>query len=134
MCCKPNQCFITIEALTNSAQISLPQSNRIQEGRVTSIMLRRSGSATLKSYTGNTLASDAVIATAHIRLKKLDGSEVTSPIPLSSLQRDFNSPDPLLVDWKNIDLTQSQIVLDFSVATATHVVEVIFGLDCTNCN
>ena len=134
MCCnKAHQCFITLQTLTSAATVSLPDSARIRNGKVTSIFLRRSGTLTLKTAQGTTVASDAVIGTAHLTLKDLNGNELTSPIPLSSLQRDFNAPEPLHVMYEGIDLMQSTIVLDFAAATATQCIEIIFGLDCAQC-
>lgn len=134
MCCnKKHKCFITLLTLTNGANIGLPDSNRIREGKITSVFLRRSGTLTLKAYNGATVATDAVVGTAHMTLKDKNGMEITSPIPLSSLQRDFNSPEPIAVDWSNIDPTQTAIVLDGAAATASHVIEIIFGLECNNC-
>lgn len=131
MCCKKHQCFITLQTTTNSTQISLPDSSRIRNGKVTSIMLRRSGTLTLKSATGATLASDATIGTASIVVKDLNGNEITAPLPLSVLQRDYNSPEPLAVNWASVDLTQTTITI--IPANATDVVEIIFGLDCDTC-
>lgn len=133
MCnCNKHQCFITLQALTSANQISLPDSSRIRNGRVTSIFVRRSGSLTLKSSTGADVASDSVIGTASLMLNNLNGEQILAPLPLSSLQRDYNSPEPLHVNWKQIDLTQSVITL--TPANATDVVEVIFGLDCDFCS
>ena len=133
MCCKKHKCFITLETLTNSGNVSLPDSARIRTGKITSVLLRRSGTLTLKTVNGTTVASDAVIGTAHLRLRDQNGQEITAPIPLSSLQRDFNSPEPLAVDWTNVDPTQSTITLDFAGATATQAIEIVFGLDCEIC-
>ena len=133
MCCKHHKCFITVEALTSSGSVNLPDSTRIRNGKVTSIQLRRSGALTLKTSKGVTVATDAVIGTGHLILKDSNGTEITSPLPLSSLQRDYTSPEPLAVSWVNVDLTQSNIVFDASVVNAAHAVEITFGLDCDNC-
>ena len=132
MCNCKHKCFITVSAFTSSGSFTLPNSERINKGRVTSVMLRRSGASTLKNAAGATLATDAVIGTAHIAFKNSNGEEVTSPLPLSTLQRDYNNPDPLPVNWQGIDLGQTVITLDASAVTASHVVEIIFGLECDN--
>lgn len=119
--------------MTNSSNISLPDSTRIRDNTVTSVLLRRSGSLTLKTAKGTVIASDAIVGTAHITFKNTNGKEVTAPIPLSVLQRDYNSPDPLCVNWKNIDLTQTTIVLDGAAATATQAFEIVFGVECDAC-
>jgi hypothetical protein len=132
MCnCCTHKCFITLQAVTSATQIQLPDNSRIRNGRVTSIALRRSGSATLKTITGATVAADSVIATANMFLVTLGGEQICAPIPLSFLQRDYNAPEPLKVNWQQIDLTQSTITL--TPANATDVVEIIFGLDCDFC-
>lgn len=134
MCKNCHECFITLTTLTDAATVALPDSARIRNGKVTSVFLRRSGSATLKTAAGIVVASDAVIGTAHLTLKNTNGEDITSPIPLSSLQRDYNNPEPLCVSWRNIDLTQSSIALDLAAATATQAIEVVFGLECKHCN
>ena len=131
MCGCKHQCFITLQTLTNSTQISLPDSSRIRNGRVTSIMMRRSGSLTLKTAQGTTVASDATIGTGSIVVKDLNGNEITAPLPLSVLQRDYNEPEPLAVNWSSVDLTQT--VITITPANATDAVEIIFGLDCDTC-
>lgn len=131
-CCK-HECFITLQTLADAAQVTLPDSARIRDGKVTSIQLRRAGSLTLKTYQGTTIVADTVIATAHIWVKNLNGQEIAAPIPLQTLQRDYNSPEPLKVDWSNVDLTQSTIVLDTTGVNAGECIEIIFGLDCTTC-
>lgn len=131
MCCNKHKCFITLTQATTATQITLPDNSRIRNGVVTSIFMRRSGSATLKASNGATVASDAVVATANITLTNLNGEQVLAPFPLSALQRDYNSPEPLAVNWAQIDLTQSIITL--TPANATDVIEIIFGLDCDFC-
>lgn len=133
MCHKCHKCFITVEVLTAGDSISLPDNNQINKGRITSIQMRRSGTGTLKSSTGKTLATDAVVGTAHITLKNSNGVQIFAPLPLSTLQRDYNSPEPMCVNIEGVDLAQSPITLDGAAATATHVFEIIFGLECDKC-
>lgn len=134
-CC--NLCIeeISLEVVTNGAAINLPVNQRIQNANIKRILVRRSGSATLKSVTGKTLAADTVIATAHLILNDLGGKEKIK-YPISALQRDFNSPDAYQCDLVNIDPTQCQIILDTTASgyNAAHVVEIIFGIECPkNC-
>lgn len=98
--------------------------------------MRKSGSGTLKNNQGQTLAADAVINTAHLQLKDVNGFAIGDQIPLNLLQRDVNSPEPLAVKWKNIDPTQCVITLDTSAAgySATAVIELIWGMDCDSCS
>jgi len=125
---------VTAEVLTNAAIINLPLAvnERIQNHTLTSIMVPRSGSTTLKSATGKTVASDAVIATAHLVLKDSNGKEVVT-IPLWNLMRDYNSPEPMRGEWIGVDVTQSQIILDLTAATVTQVIEITFGYACKTC-
>ena len=138
MCNKTHQCFITLETLTLTASgmtsAVLPDNNQINRGKVVSIQMRRSGSLTPKSVTGKTLATDAVVATGHLILKNAQGQIIFNPIPLQTLQRDYNAPEPLECSVQGIDLAQSSIVYDGSVATATSVFEVIFEVACNTCN
>lgn len=133
MCQKCHKCFITVLQKTTDANINLPSNNRLEKGVITSIMLRKSGANTLKAYDGTTVASDAVINTAHLRVKNQNGMELTAPIPLSTLQRDVNNPEPLCVRWENIDPAQCSINMDGSIINSAHSIEIVFGLDCESC-
>lgn len=135
MCCCKHKCFITLETLTNAANVTLPDNSRIRDGKITSILLRRADGGTLKSPLGRTLAADTVIATAHATFRNKNGLAITDPVPLSMLQRDYNSPEPLAVSWTDVDPTQTTIVIDTGAAgyNAAHVIEIVFGLDCDQC-
>ena len=134
MCQQRHKCFITLQTLTNAATVGLPDNVRIRTGRVTSVQMRQSSDA-LKSVQGTTLAVQAVINTAHVYFKDSNGREIAAPMPLNLLQRNTNAPEPLAVNWENIDPTQTQIILDTTAAgySATACIELIFGLDCDNC-
>lgn len=134
MCCCKDNCIVTAEVLTNAAQISLPLgvNERIQNNTLTSIMVPRSGSSTLKSASGKTVAADTVLATAHLVLKDSNGKEIVT-IPLWHLMRDYNSPEPLRGEWIGVDVTQSYIILDLTAATTTQVIEITFGYNCKLC-
>lgn len=134
MCCQKYTCTVVQSILTNSGNLSLPDSNRISDNDVMALLLRRSGSSTLKDISGRTLAADTVINTAHLKLNNKNGKELAQ-IPLSVLQRDYNSPAPLPVDWKEVDPTQCSIVLDTTAAgyDATHVIELIWFYPCKDC-
>lgn len=133
MCKSCHKCFVTVETLTNGSSVTLPDNNQINKSRITSIQMRRSGTLTLKSVTGKTLATDAIVGTAHLTLKNSSGVQIFAPLPLSALQRDYNSPEPMCVNIEGVDLAQSTIALDGAAATATHVFEIIFGLACDKC-
>lgn len=136
MCKKCHRCFVPLEVLTDSADISMKDNKRISGGKITSLMLRRSGSVTLLALSGKTVAPDTVINTAHLTLRNANGTELIT-YPLSALQRDYNSPEPLCLDGlTGIDLASSTIKLSTGAAgySAAHVIELIFGLDCDDCN
>lgn len=138
MCkCNCNTCFeeVPLSAVLNAATVPLPISTRIQSNRIIGLLVRRSGSATLKDVNGKTLAADSVIATAHLVLTTANGDNKAT-YPLSALQRDFNSPDPYPCFWDDIDPTQCSIKLDTGASgyDATHVAEIIFRIECPkNC-
>jgi len=134
-CCKECIQEVAVEAVTASDTIALPYSERVQSATIRRILVRRSGSATLKSYTLKTLAADTVIATAHLVLMNKNGAEQMR-YPVSALQRDFNSPDAYTCNFQDIDLTQCSIKLDTGASgySATAVIEIIFGIECpTTC-
>lgn len=136
MCdCCANKCIVTLSTLANSSNVNLPDSSRVRESTVNSILVRRSGSGTLKDVNGRTLAADTVIATAHLKLVDKNGFAITDSIPLSVLQRDYNSPDAFRCKYQNVDPTQTVVKLDTGASgyDATHVVEIVFGLDCEAC-
>jgi len=134
MCNKCHKCFISVSTQTpTTGSTTLPDNQQINKGVITSIQMRRSGSLTLKNATGATVATDAVVGTAHITLKNSDGKQIFAPLPLSVLQRDFNAPDPLCVNIEGVDLAQSTINYDGAAATAAHVFELIFGIACDKC-
>jgi hypothetical protein len=132
MCNKCHTCFVSVEAeIGATGTTKLPNLQRLAKGNVRSILVRKSGSGTLKSLSGKTLAPDSVVNTAHLTLKNANGYEIFSAMPMSVLQRDNNSPEPLCVNLEGgLDMEQSFIRFDTSGSTATHVFEVIFGLEC----
>lgn len=132
-CCKED-CIVTAEVLTNAAILNLPLgvNERIQNNVLTAIWVPRSGSNTLKSASGKTVAADTVLATAHLVLKDSNGKEIVT-IPFWLLMRDFNSPEPMRGHWVGVDVTQSQIILDLTAATVTQVIQISFGYECKKC-
>jgi hypothetical protein len=121
---------VTISATTSGPNINFPDNSRIRDSKVVAISVRRSGSNTLYDQNGNTLAADTVIAGAHIRLVDLSGLELQR-LPISTLQRDFNSPEPQCFNMDHIDPIQSSINLNTAAAgySATAVIEMTFYLD-----
>ncbi|MEZ4925573.1 MAG: hypothetical protein R3A50_04805 [Saprospiraceae bacterium] len=135
MCCCKDKCQYTTEVLTSGSVFALPQSaqDRIAKGHVTSIWTPRSGSNTLKTKMGRTVANDTVLATAHLTLKNADGNELLV-VPFWKFMRDYNSPDPMPCNLKDVDLAQSTINLDSGDTNfnAAHAIEITFGFDCEN--
>jgi hypothetical protein len=121
---------VTISATTSAANINFPDNARIRDAKVVGISMRRSGSSTLYDTNGNTLAADTVVAGAHIRIVDLYGTELQK-LPLSTLQRDFNSPEYQCFNLDKIDPIQSSINLNTAAAgySATAVIEMTFYLD-----
>lgn len=135
MCnCCAHKCFITLSAIAASGNIQFPDSARIRDGRITSVNVRRSGAATLKNESQQVLVPDTVVNTAYLVVKNKNGTEIFKG-PLSMLQRDYNAPEPLRVNWQGVDPTQSNIIFDTTAAgyAATQVFEITFGLDCDDC-
>lgn len=119
---------------TSSNNLPLPDSSRIRNGKVRSLQIRRAGSATLYDINGATLAADSVVAGAHLIVNNANGFNI-APIPLQTLQRDYNNPEPMRVKWLNIDPTQCRIVLNTAASgySATAVIELLWELECDEC-
>ena len=134
MCQKCHKCTVTLETLTNGGIVTLPNDQRVAGSRILSINVRRSGSATLKSKTGKTLAADTVINNCHLKLVDKGGLTIVDE-PLSNFQRDHNSPEPRCVNYDSISLESSQIVVDTAATgyAATSVIEITFEIDCDQC-
>jgi hypothetical protein len=134
MCQKCHQCTVTVETLTNAGVITLPNVQRIRTNPVLGINVRRSGSLTLKTKTGKTVAADTVIATAHLQLVDQQGFVVVDE-PLSNFQRDYNSPEPRCVNYQNIDMEKSNITMDTGATgySATAAIEITFEIACDQC-
>lgn len=135
MCnCCSTKCTVVLLATAATGNITLPESNRLRNGRVRSVSMRRLNGVTAKANNGATLVPDTVTISAHLSLLSANGTEIWQ-MPLQNLQRDFNSPEPLRCDIRNIDPTQSTIIFDTGAAgwDATQVFEIMFELDCNDC-
>jgi len=136
MCnCCGSKCTVMVLVTTSSGQLTLPETNRITNGVVKGIGMRRLNGVAATANNGTTLAVDAVVMSAHLSLKTSNGTEVLA-IPMQYLQRDFNSPEWMKVNnLENIDLTQSTVVLNTGAAgyLATSVLEILFEIDCDGC-
>lgn len=138
-CCKGHSCIKTIEVITSAAVVKMPDSADIRDGKIKSIMLRRLGGVSgALSATGATLAPDTVISTAHLILVNAKNNQIMNPMPLTLLQRDYNSPEPFQVNpevYSGIDLSRSSITLSTAAAgySASAVIELVFEFDCPIC-
>lgn len=134
MCNCKYQCGQIFEVTTSSANVAFPESNRVRDSRVTSVMVMKAGGTAVLSPTGKSLAVDLVLNSSYAYFVNSNGTQIAQ-IPLAHLVRDFNAPDPLQVNWQEIDLTQSYIVINTGVAgySATAVFVFTIGFDCNAC-
>lgn len=134
MCNCKYQCGQIFEVTTSSGNVAFPESNRVRESRVTSVMVMKAGGTAVLSPTGKSLAVDLVLNSSYAYFVNSNGTQIAQ-IPLAHLVRDFNAPDPLQVNWQEIDLTQSYIVINTGVAgySATAVFVFTIGFDCNAC-
>ena len=97
-------------------------------------MTRRSGSNTLYNIDGNIIAADTVVSGIHLQIYNSNGTLIAE-MPLTQLQRDYNSPEPYRVAWKDIETTQCKIYIKTSATgyNANHFVELIWELECDQC-
>jgi len=123
-------CVIPVSVVTAAEINQVPYTERINNNKVTHIWVR-TASGVQKDVNGNTLAASGVIKTAHLRLMSADGNEQWK-IPIESLQRDTNYPEPFCVGNLDIDSSQCQIILDTGASgySATAVIELLFGIVC----
>lgn len=132
MCCTCDKNILTAEVTTSGGILQLPTSanDRIKQSRLTSVWVPRSGTTTLKSPLGATVAADTVLATAYLSLKDVNGKEVIQ-LPFWQIMRDYNAPAPLKLCLDNVDLTQSTIRLDTTATgyNAAHAIVIVFGYD-----
>ncbi len=130
MCKNCLGCVIATSTQTASDTNELKYSERLNKKRLTHVWMRVAGGVQ-KDKSGATLASLGVIKTAHLKLVDGTGNEVWT-MPLESLQRDFNGPDPLCIRNLNIDSSQCVITLDTGASgyNAAHVIELLWGIEC----
>lgn len=135
MCnCKRYKCSILFEIVGSSANVQLPESERLRKSTVVGIEVVKPGSATLYSPNGVQIAVDAVINSSYLNLVNQNGTKIAT-VPLAHLVRDFNAPDPFPVNWTDVDPVQSSIRVGTAATgyNAGHVFVVTFWLDCDNC-
>lgn len=135
MCNCTHQCFYTLQVVTSSPSVNLPNAQRIRENRVISIHIPDFGSTQGYGVNGANVADNTVIAGGYLYLKDSSGFTLCDPIPLWSLLRNSNSPEPLKVNYTQIDPEASVVTLNTSAANyaATDVIPIVFELSCTQC-
>lgn len=126
-----------MEVVTSASIIGLTDIAEIREGKLRGLWLPRSGSATLYTKSGLVVAADSVIAGAHLILANSNNTQVMV-IPMISLQRDYNSPEPFDLDpetYDGIDLSRSSIMLNTSASgyNAAHAIELVFSYEKKVC-
>ena len=135
MCCQKHTCVVVVETPASATIVKFPDNADIRDGKIRSILVRRSGDETLYSQSGAELIGDAAVAGATIMLVNARNIQVLVA-PMSMLQRDFNAPEPYNVDpdaYGGIDLTRSQVALRSSDVDADKAVEVVFEYECKHC-
>lgn len=134
MCNCKYQCGQIFEVVTSGANVAFPESNRVRESRVSSVMVMKAGGTAVLSPTGKSLAVDLVLNSSYAYFVNSNGTQIAQ-LPLAHLVRDFNAPEPLQVNWQEIDLTQSYIVINTTVAGYSATAAFVFtvGFDCNAC-
>lgn len=142
MCCPKHQCSITVEALMTAQTISLPEVNRIRDSRVTGIQVHFNfpnvGADSISySPTDRQLFANEYLQSTYLTLVNSNGTEIVSKMNMAHLQRGPYCPEPLAVDWTNIDLTQSSITMAATqwadLGSIGQSIMIEFFLDCNAC-
>jgi len=124
-----------VETPANASIVKFPDNADIRDGKILSILVRRSGDETLYTQTGAEVVADSVIAGATITLVNARNVNVFVG-PMSMLQRDYNSPEPFHVNpnaYGGIDLTRSQVAIRTADIDADKAIEVVFEYECKHC-
>ena len=137
MCQCKHRCFELQEVVTSAAIVTLPDNTRIRTNRITSLYVQpsdESGTLTYESPLGRTLAAWDVLNSSYINIINQNGTRL-GQIPLAMLIRTTQNPEPLRVDWLQVDPTQTTIQIGTGVAgyVATDAIVLIFGLACDEC-
>lgn len=135
MCNCTHQCFYTMSVVTSAGAVNLPNSQRVRDNRVLSIQIPDFGSTQGYGPTGADAAPNTVLAGGYLYLKNSSGFTLCDPIPLWALLRNSNSPEPMKVNYTDIDPESSVITLNTSATgyAATDVIPLVFELSCDMC-
>lgn len=133
-CCRHN-CFLTISVQTTGSNIKFPESERLRQNKILSVSARRANGQVKLTPEGWQIAADTVVYSSHLNLVD-NSAKPVAQIPVETLWRDTNAPEPLAVDWSNIDPTQSYITLNTASAgyNAANAIELVFEIACPPCN
>ena len=137
MCQCKHRCFEKMELVTSAAQVNLQDNTRIRQNKVTSIMVQSPDPAQSQTYLspmGRNLANWTTLNSSYLYIVTQNGTTL-APIPLSMIVRNYNSPEPLRVDWELVDPTQSYIQINTGASgySATAAFVLVFGIDCDAC-
>lgn len=137
MCNCKHRCVELLEIVTSAAQVFLPDNSRIRENLVTSIRVKPSdpaGSLTFLSPQARNIASWSVLNSSYFHAVNQNGTTIAR-ISVDALIRTTYSPEPLRVEWLEIDPTQSFIQINTTAAgySATAAIVIEFGLACNEC-
>jgi len=134
--CK-HRCTELQQVITAGPQNFLPDDTRIRRNLINSVYIQPSdpaGSLTYLSPQGKTLASWSVLNSSYLYVYNQNGTRIAT-IPLAELIRTTEAPEPLAVSWKEVDPTQSYILVNTTAAgyDATHAIMIMWGLECDEC-
>lgn len=142
MCGCKRQCSISVEVQMTAQTVSLPEVNRIRDSRVTGIMIHflfpRTGADSVGySPVDRPLLPNEILQGTYLTLVNSNGTEIVSKMNMAHLQRGPYAPEPLDVNWTNIDLTQSSVSMASSFWTDSdysgYSIMIEFFLDCNAC-
>lgn len=137
MCCNKYRCTELQEIVTSAAQVFLPDDTRIRRNVINGVYIQPSdpeGTLTYLSPQGRTIASWSVLNSSYLYVFNQNGTKIAT-IPLAELIRTTQSPEPLRVDWQQVDPTQSYILINTSAAgyNAAHAIMLMWFLYCDEC-
>lgn len=138
MCCKGHKCSISVELQMTAQTVSFQEINRIRNSRVTAIMAHWiSGDEPNYSPTDRLLTPNQYMGSSYLTLVNSNGTEIVSKINLRHLQRGYDDQEPIHVNWTNIDLTQSSVMMATSawdtLDDVSTSIMLEFFLDCNDC-
>lgn len=137
MCCNKYRCTELQEIVTSAAQVFLPDDTRIRRNVINGVYIQPSdpeGSLTYLTPQGRTIASWSVLNSSYLYVFNQNGTKIAT-IPLAELIRTTQSPEPFRVDWRQVDPTQSYVLINTTAAgyNAAHAIMLMWGLDCDEC-